>query len=59
MVMKKTAGEVELEERLSMMGPGYEGLEREAALKHIEAIEMKKVSQIAGALIATKMGKLP
>ena len=57
--MKKTAGEVELEERLSMMGPGYEGLEREAALKHIEAIEMKKVSQIAGALIATKMGKLP
>lgn len=57
--MKKTAGEVELDERMKMMGPGYEPLEKEAALKHIEKIEMMKVQQIAGALIATKMGKLP
>jgi len=41
--MKKVAGEVELKERLTMMGPGYAPLEKEDALKHIEAIEMRKV----------------
>lgn len=30
--LKKVAGEVELKERLSMMGPGYAPLEKEAAL---------------------------
>ena len=57
--MKKVAGEVELAERLKMMGPGYEPLDKETALKHIKQIEMRKVQQIAGALIAAKMGKLP
>ena len=57
--MKKVAGEVELTERMKLMGPGYEPLDKEAALKHIKEIEMRKVGQIAGALIATKMGKLP
>ena len=42
-----------------MMGPGYEPLDKETALKHIKQIELRKVQQIAGALIATKMGKLP
>lgn len=34
--MKKVAGSVELEERLKMMGPGYECLEKEVALTHIK-----------------------
>ena len=57
--MKEVAGEVELTERMKMMGPGYAPLDKETALKHIEEIEKRKVQQIAGALIATKMGKLP
>ena len=34
--MKKVAGEVELAERLKMMGPGYEPLDKDTALKHIK-----------------------
>ena len=34
--MKKVASEVELSERLKMMGPGYEPLDKETALKHIK-----------------------
>jgi len=42
-----------------MAGPGYEPLEKDAALTHIEAIEMQKVQVMAGAIIAHKMGKIP
>ena len=38
--LREMANKVELEERLRLAGPGYEPLEKEAALKHIEAIEM-------------------
>ena len=41
--MKTVAGEVELSERMKMMGPGYSPLEKETALKHIEEIEKRKV----------------
>jgi len=41
--MKAAAQKAELEERLRLAGPGYEPLEKEDALKHVEGIEMQKI----------------
>ena len=42
-----------------MAGPGYEPLEKDAALTHIKAIEMQKVQLMAGTIIAHKKGRIP
>ena len=57
--MRKNAAKVELEERLRAMGPDYVILSRDEALEHIEKIEMLKVMNMTGAIIANKKGNLP
>ena len=39
--------------------PDYQPLDKETALKHVEAVEMKKAVQMAGAVVAQKMGQIP
>ena len=60
--VKTVASEVELAERIAMMTSRtgqYEILDKETALRHIKVLELSKVQQISGALIATQMGRLP
>ena len=42
-LIQKAANEVELEENLKMMGPGYEPFDKKTSLIHIEVIELHKV----------------
>ena len=50
--------DVELEERLNLMGPNYKPLEKAAALKHIKNIEQIKVTHMSTAIVAKQIGEL-
>lgn len=57
--MKKASIELDRAERAKELGPDYEPLSKEDVLKHIESIEMSKVGQMAGAMVAVQMGQMP
>ena len=57
--MKEIAKKVEIEEREKSLPEDYKPLDKETALKHVAKIESTKIGQMAGALIAMRMGRLP
>ena len=50
--------DVELEERLKLMGPGYQPLTKAAALEHIANIEKIKITHISATIVAKQLGQL-
>ena len=58
MQLAKGSSEAELKVRMKEKGAFYEPLEKAACLRHIEAIEKKKIGFMVQALVAVEMGTL-
>ena len=59
MQLIKGSTDAEMKVRMREKGKHYTPLEKDIALKHIEAIETKKISFMVDALVAVEMGTIP
>lgn len=53
------AAEIEGTERIRMKPEGYEPLDKETALRHVDEVEQHKAKTMAGVVLAAQMGRFP
>lgn len=57
--MQAVATSLETSERIKLQPEGYRVLSKEEVLAHVEVVEMKKATAMAGIVMAAQMGKIP